>query len=138
MSKPLRLIARDEEDLMVLSAHLQDARLSAAEMAYLPKQRRFALLLDRYCWEDGEDAKTRDARMRAGLHFDGVLNARTQNVDQAASAPLVLLALGFQPGAEGAGAIEMFLEDGGRIRLDVECIDATMRDLDPPPGADAP
>jgi len=138
MSKLLRLIARDDEDLMVLSAHLQDAQLSAAEMAYLPKQRRFALLLDRYCWEDGEDAKTKDARMRAGLHFDGVLNARTLNVDQAAKEPLVLLALGFQPSSEGAGAIELFLEDGGRIRLDVECIDVTMRDLEPQSEAGAP
>ena len=47
----LKLIALDTEDLNVLSAHLQDAVLRVADMAYLPKERRFAVILNRFDWQ---------------------------------------------------------------------------------------
>ncbi len=47
----LKLIAFDEEDLKVVSAHLQDAVVRVGDMAYLPKERRFAALLNRFDWE---------------------------------------------------------------------------------------
>jgi hypothetical protein len=130
MTKSLRLIAQDEEDLTILSAYLQGALLCASEMIYLPKQRRFALVLDRLLWEENEDAGEKGARIRTGLHFDGVLNVQTQNIDRSGKKLLHLLALGFERGAEGAGAIEFILAEDGRIRLNVECIDATIRDLE--------
>jgi hypothetical protein len=130
MTKSLRLIAHDEEDLTILSAYLQGAQLCASEMAYLPKQRRFALVLDRVCWEEDEDAGEKGVRTRTGLHFDGVLNAQTQNIDQNGKKLLHLLALGFERGTDGAGAIEFVLAEDGRIRLNVECIDATICDLE--------
>jgi len=47
----LRLLARDEEDLAVISAILQDALIPVSEMAYLPDERRFALVANRFRWE---------------------------------------------------------------------------------------
>ena len=56
MAKPgLRLLAEDEEDLKIISAHVQDAVVRVGDLAYLPKARRFALLLNRYRWEDDAD-----------------------------------------------------------------------------------
>ena len=125
----LRLIAHDEEDLKILSAHLQDAVVKMGEIAYLPQSRRFAMVLNRYCWEENA-VKRAGLRMRAGLHFDGVLKVQVQNLRQdAPDAVLELLAVAFTPGAEGAGSIALSFAGGGKIRLEVECIDAALTDL---------
>jgi len=125
----LRLIAHDEEDLKILSAHLQDAVLKVADLAYLPQHRRFAMVLNRYCWE-GETAASAGMRMRAGLHFDGVLKVSAQNVRQDAPETVMeLLAIAFTPSGDGAGAIALSFAGGGKIRLEVECIDAALSDL---------
>ena len=45
---PLKLMALDEDDLAVVSAHLQDALAPTRDMAWLPKEKRFALLVSRF------------------------------------------------------------------------------------------
>ena len=50
--KPLKLIALDEEDLAVVSSHLQDAVVRVGDMAYLPSKKRFAAVLNRFDWEN--------------------------------------------------------------------------------------
>jgi hypothetical protein len=131
MANPgLRLLAEDEEDLKILSAHVQDAVVRIGDVAYLPKARRFAMLLNRYRWEDDADAKNAGLRMLAGLHFENVLGAKALNLTQDDPDALVeLLAVGFTPGAQGAGTVELCLAGGGSIRLQVECIDASLRDM---------
>ena len=128
----LRLLAEDAEDLKVLSAHLQDAVIRVGDLAYLPKHRRFAALVSRYCWSDdcGDDS---GVRVRAGLHFDDVLRVQSQNVRQdVPDAVVSLLAINFRGDDGGGGVIDLILAGGGRIRLYVECIDATLRDLSEP------
>ena len=51
----IRLIALDEEDLAVLSAHVQDAVLKVGDIVYLPKERRFAVAMNRFIWEKADD-----------------------------------------------------------------------------------
>ena len=129
------LAAQDAEDLIILSARLQDAAAKLGDFAYLPRQRRFAGVVNRLQWETG--AKT---RVRAGLHFDGVLGVKTQNVKLGATNAVVcILALTFTPrtAQEGAiddpgGVIELVLAGGGVIRLDVECIAAALSDITQP------
>ncbi len=131
----LRLLARDEEDLKIVSAHLQDASLRVADIGYEAKAHRFAVLLDRFCWECGEDC----SRMRAGLHFESVLKVQTQGIDRTKPEQVLsLLALDFVPGEEGAGIVDLLFMGGARIRLNVECIDAAMRDISGPWPCDAP
>jgi hypothetical protein len=125
-----KLAAQDAEDLTILSARMQDAVAKLGDFAFLPKQRRFAGVVNRLQWESG--GKT---RVRAGLHFDGVLAVQTQNVKLGAKAAVVsILALGFTPKAvdDPAGVIEIVLAGGGAIRLEVECIDAVLDDLTQP------
>src|SRR5262245_46437016 len=129
MTEGLKLIAEDEEDLAIISAHLQDAVMRVGDIAYLPKSRRFAAFLNRYCWEGCPD-NTIGERTRSGLHFDNVLSAKAMNVRQDnPDAVVELLALRFHPRGEGAGAIDLLLAGGGSIRLEVEAIDATLRDI---------
>lgn len=62
---PLNLGALDGEDLKVLSALTQDAVFPVTEMTWRAKERRFAVLLNRFRWEDAENARAWE-RCRAG------------------------------------------------------------------------
>lgn len=128
----MRLLAQDEEDLKIISAHLQDAVIRVGDVAYLPRQHRFALMLNRFCWEDGADAGT-GARVLTGLHFDGVLKVQSQHFRQDdPDAVAVLLAIDFSSESDGGGTIDLLLSGGGRVRLHVECIDVALRDMSEP------
>lgn len=131
--RPLRLIAADAEDVQVLSALAQDAVFPVGEMKYLPKQRRFAVLLNRFRWEDATRKRQRDRayeRAQAVLSFDDVLGVSTQGVDRTdGDMVMSLLAIEWQPGADGAGRLELILAGDGAIALEVECINATLQDV---------
>jgi hypothetical protein len=138
MTKILKLAAVDAEDLEMLSARLQDAAGKLKDFVWLPKQRRFAAMLNRFRWEDAKGAGT---RVRAALRFDGVSKVQSTNVKRGASEAIVsLLAISFTPNSGGtpngekdpAGVIELVLAGGGTIRLTVECIDAELADLTGP------
>jgi Protein of unknown function (DUF2948) len=129
---PLRLLAQDEEDLSILSAHLQDAIIRLGDMAYIAKQRRFAAVVSRFCWEGCPEGE-KGTRVHAGLHFDSVLSVKkTKLLREDPDAVAELLAIQFTPEGETGGIIELVLAGGGRIRLEVECIEAQLRDLTEP------
>jgi hypothetical protein len=128
MTRGSKLAAADAEDLQMLSARLQDAAGKLKDFVWLPKQRRFAAMLNRFRWEDDGGPGT---RVRAVLRFDGVSKVQSANVKRGASEAVVcLLAIRFTPNGEGdpAGVIELVLAGGGTIRLTVECIDAELAD----------
>jgi len=129
---PLRLAAEDAEDLKAISALLQDAVLTLADMAYLKKSRRFAMVVNRYRWEadgQGRSAKT-GTRIRSGLHIENVLKAEAQGIAQdKRDTILSLLALTFEPGEDGQGTLTLTFSAGKALRLHVEALDATLTDL---------
>jgi len=132
MSEGLKLIAEDEEDLAIISAHVQDAVMRIGDLAYLPKTRRFAAFINRYCWEGCPENEIGE-RIRAGLHFDNVLGVKALHVRQNnPDAVVELLALRYEPKANGAGHIDLLLAGGGCIRLEVEAIQASLRDVSGP------
>ena len=108
----LKLMAEDEEDLAILSAHLQDAVMRVGDLAYLPKSRRFAAFLNRFCWE-GCPENSVGERTRSGLHFNNVLKVQAMNVRQDdPDAVVELLALRFEPKAEGGGVYRLAARRG--------------------------
>jgi Protein of unknown function (DUF2948) len=127
----LKLIALDPEDLKVLSCHLQDAVIRVGDMAYLRNEMRFAAIANRFDWE--QVAKIDDAtyrRRRAGLRFERVKSAMLHGIDLTRKdTVLELLAVTFEPGEEPSGALTLHFSGGGAIRLEVECIEAELRDL---------
>ena len=131
--RPLRLIAADAEDLQVISTLAQDAVFPVGEMKYAAKNRRFALLLNRFRWEDATRKRQRDRayeRAQAVLSFDDVLKVTTQGVDRTdGDVVMSLLAIEWQPGEDGAGRLELILAGDGAIGLDVECINVTLQDV---------
>lgn len=129
-STPLRLFALDVEDLAVLSANLQDALIPVAEIAYLPKERRFALAGRRFDWVKA--AAGGCERCAAGLHFDYVRGVALSGFAQAETERVLnLLAINFEPGEAPGGTVTLAFSGAVAIRLDVECIEAQMRDLGP-------
>ena len=82
-AKNLKLIARTEEDLRVVSAHLQDSIVSVSNIASLKKNNIFLMQLNRFMWEDVEKGVFRkNKRIRTILKFENVLNVLSKNVNQ--------------------------------------------------------
>ena len=82
-AKNLKLIARTEEDLRVVSAHLQDSIVSVSNIASLKKNNIFLMQLNRFMWEDDEKGVFRkNKRIRTILKFENVLNVLSKNVNQ--------------------------------------------------------
>ena len=82
-AKNLKLIARTEEDIRVVSAHLQDSIASIADIANLKKNKIFLMQLNRFMWEDVEKGVFRkNKRIRTILKFENVLNVLSKNIDQ--------------------------------------------------------
>ncbi|QXX73246.1 DUF2948 family protein [Methylovirgula sp. HY1] len=130
MSEPLRLIALDEEDLAVISAHLQDAVVKVKDMAFLPQTKRFALLAARFDWLSVDSGKKE--RCATGLHFERVFKAAVKGFDQAdGDRCLNLLSIRFFPEDAPAGQVILTFSGGAAIQLDVECLEAQMHDLGP-------
>jgi hypothetical protein len=122
---PAVLRAEDPEDLAVLSALLQDAVGHVAQMRHDAQRRRFALLVSRYCWED----PARTERVSSLLVVSDVLAVASQGVARGDDVVVSVLTLSFQPGPDGTGVLTLVLAGDGAIRLDVECIDLTLRDV---------
>lgn len=144
----LKLIALDNEDLAVLSVHLQDAVVAVSDMTYLPSERRFVLLANRFDWEKAIQAEAMadlDApvgvaaaavgpcvRRRSGLRFERVLGARVRGIDlKKKQGVLNLLALTFEETDAPSGTVTFLFSGGGEVQLDVECMEAGLEDLGP-------
>ncbi len=132
---PLRLIAQEAGDLQVLASLVQDAVFPIHEMTFAKRQHRFALLLNRFRWEDSPAARTAGRpfeRVRSLLLFDTVLGVRSQNIDRSDSASVLsLLSLTFTPNDTG-GVVDLILAGGSTIALQVEALEATLTDVSRP------
>ena len=133
---PLRLKALDAEDLSVLSVLVQDAIFPGSEMRWLPQERRFALLLNRFRWEDIDAATKRGRpveRVQSVLAVEDVMKVRSQGIDRReADTILSILAVAFTPGEDGAGTVELTLAGDGAIALDVEALEIVLKDVTRP------
>ena len=82
-AKNLRLIAKTEEDLSVVSAHLQDSIASVSDIANLKKNKIFLMQINRFMWEDVENGVFRkNKRIRSILKFENILEVHSKNINQ--------------------------------------------------------
>jgi hypothetical protein len=126
----LRLVALDQEDLAVISAHLQDAEVRVADLAYLPQERRFAFAAQRFDWECTPDETPR--RRLTGLHFERVMRVRCRGIERGKPETVLnLLGVTFAETDAPSGTATLLFENGGAIQLDIECVEAQMKDLGP-------
>ncbi len=142
---PLNLGAEDADDLQVIATLTQDAIFPVTEMTWRPSERRFALLLNRFRWEDKDAAARRGRafeRVQAVLVFDSVLSVASQGIDRSDKDMILsLLSVEFEPAEDGAGQVLLTLAGDGAIRLSVEAIDVMLKDVTRPyiaPSGQAP
>lgn len=134
--KPLNLGAFDVDDLGVIAALAQDAIFSGKDMTWQPGARRFALLLNRFRWEDKDAAARRGRpfeRVRSMLVIDNVLRVASSGIDRNDKDTILsLLSVEWHPGTDADGALELILAGDGAIRLELEALELTLKDVTRP------
>ncbi|MCM2396745.1 DUF2948 family protein [Rhizobium sp. S95] len=126
----LKLLALDNDDLSVISAHMQDAVFRISDMSFQMRPGLFSLAANRFVWEDSAGRRKAYERRRALLSFKRVSAVRSIGFDRAnGDNVLSLLAVRYRAEGEGPeGVVELVLSGGGMIALDVECIEAQLAD----------
>lgn len=136
VDKPLRLRAFEPDDVHVISALVQDAVFPSVEMRWEKSKRRFAILLNRFRWEDADLANAHDRpveRVQSVLAIEDVMGVKSNGVARDDSdLVLSLLSLAFHPGEDGMGQVILSLAGDGEISLDVEALEMTLRDVTRP------
>lgn len=134
--KPLRLKAQDADDLVAISAVLQDAVLPVSEMQFQQGEQRFGMLANRFRWEDVDAAKASKRpveRVQAVVVFDSVIKVRTSGLDLKDKEQVIsVLSLAYEAGEYGAGTVVLTLSGDGAIAFDVECVEITLKDVTRP------
>ena len=133
---PLNLGAADAEDLQVISTLVQDAVFPVTEMRWVPSERRFALLLNRFRWEDEDAARARGRayeRVQSLLVVDGVLRIASQGIDRSDKDTILsLMSVSFEAGEDCDGHVLLTLAGDGAIRLAVEALEVSLKDVTRP------
>ena len=81
---PLRLAAASSEDLEVISTLVQDGVVQSSDMAWMKRARQFAVLVNRFRWEDEAAAQASGRpleRVQSLLIFDAVDTVQSSGVD---------------------------------------------------------
>ena len=125
-SGQVRLRARSLQDLLVMSALLQDAVVLIGDIAFLREENSFVLVASRYCWEC--DGKRTGMRVLAGLRFDQVQKAAFRGINRKnRNQFLELLSVNYAD-----GLVAMHFAGGGAIKLEVGALSVALEDLDAP------
>ncbi len=126
----LKFIALDEDDLAVVSTHLQDALVKVADIIWMPKDCRLVVGLNRFDWEATLEPAPKYRRRRAVLRFDRVLACKCRDVTSAdKSKVLNLLAVEFDQTDPPSGSVILTFSGGAALRLEVECLEVELADL---------
>ena len=133
---PLMLRAEGPEDVAVLSMLVQDAVLTGADVTFDRKRRQLAMLINRFRWEDVEDAQREGRpfeRVRALLVVSDITGIRSDGIDRGDDDEVLsLLSLIWTPGADGTGQLQLDFAGDGTIQVDAECISIDLRDVTRP------
>ena len=126
-----RLIALDADDLAVISAHVQDAKVQTSDIIWRQSEKRLVVGMNRLDWEQTLKGGTAARRLISALRFDRVLACKSRNIELEvpAETALELLGIEFHPGDAPGGSVVLLFNHGGALRLDVECLECELADL---------
>ena len=133
-TKNLKLIARTDEDLKVISAHLQDSIVSTANVANLRKNQIFLIQLNRFMWEDVEKGVFRkNKRIRTVLKFENVIEVNSKNISQKNKDNFLdFLAIETQQMPNKNYEMKLIFSGDSVIRIVAEVIEVTLDDQGDP------
>ena len=126
----LKLLALDNEDLSIVSAHLQDAVFKVDGLSYDARHHVFSVVVNRFVWENASGRDKAFERRRAVVAFKRVNAVRSIGIDRKdTNSVFSLLAVNFTPEGEGPdGTLELVLSGNASIELDVECVEVQLAD----------
>jgi len=79
----LKLLGKNQEDLKIISAYLQDSILIVKDIVFLKQNRTFVMIVNRFMWEDVEKGVFRqNKRVRCAVKFEEVINVESKNINQ--------------------------------------------------------
>ena len=130
MAAQLKLIALDADDLAVISAHVQDARVQTGDIIWRQGEKRLVVGLNRLDWEQAPGGENAPRHLISALRFDRVLSCKSRSIDmETPETALELLGIEFHPGEPPGGSAVLMFSQGGALRLDVECLECELADL---------
>ena len=132
--KNLKLIARTEEDLRVVSAYLQDSIASLSDIANLKKNKIFLMQLNRFMWEDVEKGVFRkNKRIRTILKFENVIEVNSKNINQSVKDKFLdFLAIESNQMPNNNHEMKLIFSGDSIIRVVAEVIEVTLDDQGEP------
>jgi len=133
-AKNLKLIVHSDEDLRVVSAHLQDSIVLPEDIVSLKKNNIFIMQLNRFMWEDVEKGIFRqNKRVRTVLKFENVINASYKNINQKKPEVFLdFLAIESSKLPDKSYEIKLIFSGNAIIKINSEVIDASMEDQGEP------
>ena len=127
----LKLIGKNQEDLKVISAYLQDSVVIVRDIVFLKKNRTFIMIVNRFMWEDIEKGVFRQSkRIRCAVKFEEVINVRSLNINQKNDIKsLECLAIRSNIAIDENYEINIYFSGDGIITLNSEFIEVVLHDL---------
>ena len=127
----LKLIGKNEEDLKIISAYLQDSIAIVKDIVFLKKNRTFIMILNRFMWEDVEKGLFRkNKRIKCVVKFEEVIKVKSQNINQKnKNRSLELLAIKCTKSIDEDCNIKVFFSGGSLITIIAENIDIVLNDF---------
>lgn len=136
---PLKLLARDAEDIQVVSATLQDALVPIHDMAFDAQKNEFMMAVSRFCWEkhnpEGQHLFQPCERVHCAVRVSGIQVVKTQQIDLSKRADILeLLAL-----VTDAQGLQLVFAGGPKLRLEGQGWSLKLEDFGEPwPAAKTP
>ena len=130
----LKLLGKNQEDLKIISAYLQDGILIVKDMIFLKQNRTFIMMVNRFMWEDVEKGVFRqNKRIRCAIKFEEVIKVESKNINQKNNnKPLECLAIKCSSIFEETYKIKIFFAGNSIITIISEVIEVALHDLGKP------
>ena len=127
----LKLLAKNQEDLKVISAYIQDSLVTIKNIVFLKKNRIFIMIIDRFMWENiDKDTLSEKKRIRSAIKFDEVLKVKSKEINQKnLNKRFEFLAIKSRKILDNNYEVKIFFSGGGVITLILESIEIVMHDL---------
>jgi len=133
MTDKLKLTALDADDLGVISAACQDARVAVRDCAYFKDEKRFVLLLNRFRWEADPTVEAAYSRTHSALVFNEVTAVRHHEIPlDEPDRMLELLALVLDYRGDGDRSVTLRFAAGRAIRLEIARLACHLGDVGEP------
>ena len=130
----LKLLGKNQEDLKVISAYLQDSVLIIKDTVFLKQNRTFVMIVNRFMWEDVEKGVFRqNKRIRCAVKFEDVLKVKSKNINQKnKNKPLECLAIKSDKIFDETYQIKIFFSGESIITMVAEVVGVIIHDLGSP------